>query len=102
MNAQDRHTAAATKINDLEKRFDKLFNECQAECQGMSTDEANKVYADKYQSRYEAMDRLIDAAYICFWYTAQDIPLHNKQVNHRATVAKMRAAGLHRMATVKK
>ncbi len=102
MNAQDRHTAAAAKINDLEKRFNKLFNECHAECKGMSTAEANKVFADKYQSRYEAMDRLLDAAYICFWYTAHDIPRYNKLVNHRATVAKMRAAGLHRMNTVSK
>ena len=102
MNAQDRHAAAAAKMADIEKRFNNLFHECENECKGMNTDAANKVYKEKYQSRYDALERLIDAAYICYWYTATDIPLHNKQVNHRATVARMRAAGLHRMATIKK
>lgn len=102
MNAQDRHTAAAAKINDLERRFDKLFNKCQAECEGMSIDDANKVWRLKYKSRYDAMDRLLDAAFICLWYTDPTNSLHNKQVNHRATVSKMRSAGLHRIATVKK
>lgn len=101
MNAQKRHTAAAAKMDNIEKRFDKLFEDCDAVCK-ISAECADKIWADKYKSRYEAMNRLYDAAYHCYWYTSPDIPLHNKQVNHRATVAKMRAAGLHRMATVKK
>ena len=102
MNAQDRHTAAAAKMDNIEKRFNKLFDDCDAECKGLSIDEANKVWNDKYKSRYEAMDRLVDAAYNCYWFTSPDIPTQTKRIVHRHTVAKMRAAGLHRMATIKK
>ena len=101
MNAQDRYTAAAAKMDNIEKRFDKLFKDCEHECK-ISADNDNKVWADKYKSRYEAMERLYDAAYNCFWYTSPNIPTQTKRIAHRQTVAKMRAAGLHRMATIKK
>ena len=101
MNAQDRYTAAAAKMDNIEKRLDKLFEDYDAECK-ISAECADKLWDDKYKSRYEAMDRLTDAAYNCFWFTSPNIPTQTKRNAHRRTVAKMRAAGLHRMATVKK
>lgn len=91
------HTAAAAKLEQIEKSFNNLFAQCETECAGMHTDEANKLWQEKYKSRYDALDRLLDAAYRVFWYTNKTICKHNKQVNHRATVARMHAAGLHRM-----
>ena len=89
-NTKTLHQAAAAKLESLERGFDKLFKEA-GNCD-------NKTWRENYKSRYDAMDRMLDKAYRVFWYTSTDISRHNKQINHRATIAPMRAAGLHRMA----
>lgn len=88
------HEKAAAKIESIERGFDNLFKEARVDCAG---NECNKVWDEKYKERYEAMDRMLDKAYRAYWYTDETICRHNKQVNHRATIAPMRAAGLHRM-----
>lgn len=92
------HKAAADKLEQLDKSFNALFEQCDTECKGMTTAEANKVWESKYKSRYESMDRMLDKAYRVHWYTDPTICTHNKQVNHRATVARMHTAGLRRMS----
>ena len=93
---KDLHAAAAAKLEQLERAFDKLFVEVNADPDG------EKHWTENYQSRYDAMDRMENAAYRAYWYTDPQNSRKIKQCNHRLTVAKMRAAGLHRMATVKK
>ena len=51
MNIQQKHAAASAKLDELQKQLDNLFNDCQTECQGMSTAEANKVYTAKYKAK---------------------------------------------------
>ena len=93
-NSKTLHEAAAKKIASIEQRFDELFKEAEAQCCGFCD---NNTWRERYKSRYDAMDRMLDKAYRAFWYTDQTIPRRNKQANHRAIVANMRAAGLHRI-----
>lgn len=98
MNTQQKYAAASAKLDELQKQSDNLFNDCQTECQGMSTDEANKVYTAKYKEKYIELDRLTDIVARVYWYTDPQNSRHNKQINHRHTVASMHAAGLNKMS----
>ena len=99
MNTAERFAASTAKIEDLQTRFDKLFAQCNAECKGMNVEDSNKIWRTKYKSRYDAIDRLMDAAMICHWYTNPTISRQSKLAKHRAVVYEMRHAGLHRMKT---
>lgn len=98
MNTQQKYAAASAKLDEIQMQLDNLFNDCQTECQGMSTDEANKVFADKYKAKYDELDRLTDIVGRVYWYTDPQNSRHNKQINHRHTVARMHAAGLNKMS----
>lgn len=98
MNTQQKHASASAKLDEIQKQLDNLFNDCQTECQGMSTDEANKVFAAKYKAKYDELDRLTDIVGRVYWYTDPQNSRHNKQINHRHTVARMHAAGLNKMS----
>ena len=98
MNTQQKHAAASAKLDELEKQLNNLFNDCQTECQGMSTAEANKVYAAKYKAKYNELDRLTDIVARVYWYTDPQNSRKAKQINHRHTIARMHADGLNRMS----
>lgn len=98
MNTQQKHAAASAKLDELQKQLDNLFNDCQTECQGMSTAEANKVYAAKYRAKYNELDRLTNIVARVYWYTDPQNSRKVKQINHRLTVAQMRAVGLNKMS----
>lgn len=94
--AKELHATASAEMDKLKSAVDKLFAEADAE--GHSAPVSNDIWAQKYQSRYNALDRALDLAYRVFWYTDSEVSHHNKKINHRATVAPMRAAGLHKMS----
>ena len=102
MNKTERHQAAAARLDEIKNKTHELFAACEEETKGMTTDKANKVWRDKYQASYNIWVRRLEAAGNMYFYTDDDVPLMTKQVNHRHAVAKMRAAGLHRMNTVSK
>ena len=88
------HQEAMTKIESLENEFNKLFDEIKNKY-GDSC--SNEIWEKNYQSRYDALDKILDAASRVLWYTNPNICRHNKQINHRATIIPMRNKGLHKM-----
>lgn len=97
MNTAERFAASTAKIEDLVNKFSNLFAESNKECKYMTTAESNKIWNTKYKSRYDAMDKTLNAALICNWYTNPNITMQSKRITHRAVVREMRSAGLHRM-----
>lgn len=95
-NSKDTHTAAAAELDKLQSAIDNLFAEADAEGHGAPA--SNELWAEKYQSRYNALERQLDAVARVYWYTAPDVCRNNKQITHRVTVADMRAKGRHKMS----
>ena len=102
MNKTERHQAAAAKMDEISTKTRELCAACEAETKGMTTDQANEIWREKYQPAYNIWVRRLEAAGTMYFYTDPDVAPMTKQVNHRHAVAKMRAAGLHRMNTVSK
>lgn len=89
---------AAFQLGLINMEFDELFAACNSETEGMDTDDANKVYAAKYKAQYDELVLQSDIIARVYWYTDPDNSRHNKQINHRHTVARMHEAGLHKMS----
>ena len=101
MNKQDRHAAAGKMLDEIQERLHVIFDEYEKEAKGMSTEHANEVWRN-YLPAYNINVRKLEAAGNMYFYTSDDVALITKQANHRHAVARMRAAGLHRMNTVNK
>lgn len=102
MNKTERHQAAAARLDEIKNKTHELFSACDEETKGMTTDKANEVWRDKYQDECKKLFRILEAVGNMYFYTDNTVATRTKQVNHRHAVAKMRAAGLHRMNTVSK
>jgi len=98
MNTQELHAAAAARLEKIESKLEELFEACQNETSGMTTDTANRYFNTHYKAIYDNFDALSDTVARVYWYTDPQNSRKSKQINHRHTVARMHTAGLNKMS----
>lgn len=96
MNKQQRHAAAGMMLDEIKIQLDKISATAEEQSKGMTTQQANELWRE-YLPAYNAGIRQLNAAANMYFYTSDEVALMTKQANHRHAVARMRAAGLHRM-----
>ena len=91
------HGLSLKVMNTAHARALALFQDCENECHGItSTDARNAIYNKKYAHFVAFETSFVEYAGRVYFYTSPDMPTATKRITHRATVAAMRADGVHR------
>lgn len=97
MKQHELHKVATSYIDNIEKQTDTLFNEADEATRGMTTEQSNKVWHERFKARFDELYNKCFNAYRVAWYTDSEIPYKNKVINHRHLVSQMREKGLRKM-----